>query len=289
VHLDAAIGHAERLEVRLEDAAHLLDRLAVYYREVDNDAPAAVEAGERAIALADRAGRPDPEEYAIYLGNYAMALRFAHRMPDAVAAMDRSLEVTRDSLGTEHEEYVGSLGIKGSILGSWKRYAEAREARQEALTIIRRVMARRPEPAVRQTMVEILNDYAAFLLRGAPDLPEDAPGQAVALLDEALAQLDRGDYVWRQVAMDRARRCRAWGSSRPPKRSSAIWWPTAKKRTATRPTSCRSPCATWPTSWRKWAVLSTRRCTCGRTKSTTKSARTRRPILTTRCPKARQP
>ncbi|MBV9450305.1 MAG: tetratricopeptide repeat protein [Streptosporangiaceae bacterium] len=210
-HLDAALGHAQRLGVRLEDAAHLLDRLAVYYREAENDAQAAIKAGELAITLTDRAGRPDLQEYAIYLGNYAMALRFAHRLGDAVDAMDRSLQVTRDSLGAEHEDYAGSLGIKGNILGSWKRYAEADAAHREALAIIRRVMARRPEPEVRQTMVEILNDYGAYLLGDAPGLPGDAPSQAVSLLDEALAQVGPGDYGWRQITMNRAHALRRLG------------------------------------------------------------------------------
>lgn len=210
-HLDAAIGHAERLGVRLEDAAHLLDRLAVYHREAENDADTAITAGEHAIALADRTGRPDLEEYAIYLGNYSMALRQARRLAEAVDVMDRSLEVTRDSLGTEHEEYASSLSIKGNILEAWKRFTDAGEAHHQALMIIRKVIARRPEPGVRQTLVEILNDYAAYLLRDKPELPDDAVSQAVALLDEALRNVERGAYGWRQVAMNRAKAMRRLG------------------------------------------------------------------------------
>jgi hypothetical protein len=62
------------LGVRLKDATHLLDRLAIYERQAEHDAAIAV--GEHAIALADRAGRPDPEdpeEYSIHLGNCSMA------------------------------------------------------------------------------------------------------------------------------------------------------------------------------------------------------------------------
>jgi tetratricopeptide (TPR) repeat protein len=210
-HLDVAIGHAERLGVRLEDAAHLLDRLAVYYREAEEDADAAIFASEYAVALADRSGRPDPEEYGIYLGNYSMALRKARRLAVAVDVMDRSLEVTRDSLGVENNEYAGSLSIKGSILEESKRFTEAGEAHQQALTIIRKVMAHQPEPEVRQTLVEILNDYAAYLLRDKPGLPEDALNQAVALLDKALTQVERGAYGWRQVATNRAKALRRMG------------------------------------------------------------------------------
>lgn len=210
VHLDAPIRHAERLDVCLEDAAHLLDRhLAVYQREADADA--AINTSRRAIALADRAGRPDPEEYAIYLGNYSMALRQVRRLPEAVEVMDQSLQVTRDSLGTEHEEYAGSLNVKGNILEAWKRFAEADDAHREALRIIRRVAARRPEPAVLQTLVENLNDYAAFLLRDKPELLTDALTQALALLEEAHLHVDRGEYGWRQVEMNRAKALQRMG------------------------------------------------------------------------------
>jgi hypothetical protein len=42
-------------------------------------------------------------------------------------------------------------------------------------------------------------------------LPDHAPDQAVALLDEALAQVERGDYGWRQISMNRARALRRKG------------------------------------------------------------------------------
>jgi tetratricopeptide (TPR) repeat protein len=211
-HVEAAVQHAQRLEVRMEDAAHLLDRLAVYRRQAEQDFDAAIRTSERAIALADRAGQPDPEEYGIYLGNQAMALRAARRLPEAVAVMDRSLEVTRSSLGTEHEEYAGSLSIKGNILEAWKRYDDAAMAHAEALAIIRRVAAQRPEPAVIGTMVEILNDYAIYLLRDEPNRSDDA--LALALLDEALRHVERGDYGWRQVTMNRARALQRMGRHR---------------------------------------------------------------------------
>jgi hypothetical protein len=64
-HVEAAAGHAERLRVRVEDAAHLLDRLAVYRREADHDAETAIRTSEQALALAEGAGQPDPVEHAI--------------------------------------------------------------------------------------------------------------------------------------------------------------------------------------------------------------------------------
>ncbi|MFG2129751.1 tetratricopeptide repeat protein [Streptomyces sp. NPDC048751] len=118
--------------------------------------------------------------------------------------MDRSLRVTEQSLGVQHEEYAGSLNIKGSMLERAKRYAEAGAAHEQALEIIREVFSRRSERSVEGTLVEILNDYAAFLLRKNPHGPADALPRAVALLDEANAHLERGEYGWRQVTMNRA-------------------------------------------------------------------------------------
>lgn len=195
-----------------------MDWLAVYHREAEDDADAAIAVGEHAIVLADRAGRPDREEYAIYLGNYSMALREARRLAEAVDVMDRSLEVTRDSVGIEHEEYAGSLSIKGNILEAWKRFTEAGEAHQQAVMIIRKVMDRRAEREVRQALLEILNDYAAYLLRDKPEQPENALSQALALLDGALTHVARrlrlaagGDEPRQGATAHRAIDCRRRG------------------------------------------------------------------------------
>ncbi|WP_369258827.1 tetratricopeptide repeat protein [Streptomyces sp. R35] len=199
-HLEAAIAHADVLGVRLEDAAYLLDRASVYRREAESDASTAIETSQRALALADRAGRPDPIEYAIYLGNQAMALRADRQFGQAVAVMGQSLEVTRASVGTDHEEYAGSLNILGSMLESWKRYEEAEAAHREALSIMRGLASRSSDSAVVQTLVEVLNDYAACLLReDNPARPPDADQRAADLLQEASALTRPGEHGWRQI------------------------------------------------------------------------------------------
>jgi tetratricopeptide (TPR) repeat protein len=210
-HVEVATGHADRLNVRLADAARLLDRKAVFHRNADHDAEAAIGDALRAIDLADRAGRPDAELYATYLANYAMALREAERLDDAIEAMDRSLQFHRDRLGTDDEEYASSISIKGNMLSAGRRYQPAEQAHREALATIRTVAARRPEPQVIGTLVEILNDYAAHLLRSRADATQDNVEAAIGLLDEALTRVSRGEYGWRQIIANRARAWRLAG------------------------------------------------------------------------------
>lgn len=207
LHVRAAVRAAQTSGRRLEDAAHMLDRLAVYLRETQRLGEA-IATSEEAVALAEARGRPDLVEYGIYLGNLALALRSAKRLSEAVEVMDRSLEVTAQSVGTEHEEYAGSLNIKGNLLGAMKRHSEAAEAHHQALAIIRRVAASRPAPEVIGTLVEVLNDSASDLLRH--DNTDDTR-RALALLDDAERRVDRGDYGWTEIRFNRAEALRLLG------------------------------------------------------------------------------
>jgi tetratricopeptide (TPR) repeat protein len=206
-HVRAAVEAARTSGRRLDDAAHMLDRLAVYLRETQRLGEA-ITTSEEAVALADARGRPDLVEYGIYLGNLALALRSANRLDNALEVMDQSLEVTARSVGTEHEEYAGSLNIKGNLLGAMKRYGEAMKAHDEALAIIRRVAAARPLPEVIGTLVEILNDAASDLLRQEK---EDDSRRALALLDDAEAHVERGEYGWTEIRFNRAEALRLLG------------------------------------------------------------------------------
>jgi tetratricopeptide (TPR) repeat protein len=210
-HVEAATRHADRLSARLADAARLLDRKAVFHLDADYDAEAAIADSLRAIDLADRAGRPDAEHYAIYLANYAIALRQAERLDDAIDAMDRSLQFHRDRLGTDDEEYASSLSIKAAMLSAGGRYQQAEQAHRESLETIRAVVARPPEPYVIGKLIEILNDYAAHLLRPKPGRTQGDVEAALGLLDEALTRVKRGEYGWRQVMANRARAWRLVG------------------------------------------------------------------------------
>jgi hypothetical protein len=58
------------------------------------------------------------------------------------------------------------------------------------------------------------------------------------LLDEVLAQLDRGDYGWRQVAMNRARALQRLGQLATAEEVVRDLLPTAKRHTASHPASC---------------------------------------------------
>ena len=206
-HVGAAVEAARASSRRLDDGAHMLDRLAVYLRDTQRLSEA-ITTSEEAVALADARGRPDLVEYATYLGNLALALRSANRLGNALEVMDQVLEVTVRSVGTEHEEYAGSLNIKGNVLGAMKRYGEAKQAHDEALAIIRRVAATRPVPEVVGTLVEILNDTASNLLRHEK---EDDTRRALALLDDANAHVERGEYGWTEIRFNRAEALRLLG------------------------------------------------------------------------------
>jgi tetratricopeptide (TPR) repeat protein len=210
-HVSATTAHADRLTVRLFDAARLLDRKAVYHMDADLDAEAAIEDALSAIALSDRAGQPDAEYHAIYLANHAMALRQAGRLDAAIDVMDQSLQFHRERIGVDDEEYASSLSIKAAMLSSRGQHNEAEQTHRQALASIRAVLARRPEPYVGGKLVEILNDYATHLLRHAAQFPA-ADDAAVALLDEALDHIRRGDYGWQQVTTNRAKAARKRGN-----------------------------------------------------------------------------
>jgi tetratricopeptide (TPR) repeat protein len=206
-HVRAAVEAARASGRRLDDAAHMLDRLAVYLRQTRRLGEA-ITTSEEAVTLADARGRPDLVEYGIYLGNLALALRSANRLESALEVMDHSLEVTARSVGTEHEEYAGSLNIKGNLLGAMKRYREATQTHGEALAIIRRLAAARPVPDVIGTLIEILNDSASELLR---QKRENESRRALALLDDAEAHVERGEYGWTEIRFNRAEALRLLG------------------------------------------------------------------------------
>lgn len=113
--------------------------------------------------------------------------------------MDRSLQVTASSVGTEHEDYAGSLNIKGNLLGAMKRYGEAMHAHEEALAIIRRVATAHPVP-------EVIGPWSKSLAtrrltccgkRGR------ATVAGVGVAGRADAHVERGEYGWTEIRFNR--------------------------------------------------------------------------------------
>lgn len=206
-HVEAVAGHAERLDLRLDDAAYLLDRLSVHQRSADYDAPAAVETARHAVALCERTGLSDPEAYSVVAGNLALALEQDRRYPEAIAAIDESLVARARTVGTEDADYAGTLSIKGNLLERVKRVPEALDAHREALSTMRRVVERRPAGSAAVTLAEVLNDYAACLRGGGngDGTPPAALRTAMALLDEALELVEPGAHPWKQVMVNRGR------------------------------------------------------------------------------------
>jgi tetratricopeptide (TPR) repeat protein len=133
-----------------------------------------------------------------------MALRQAGRLDEAIEVMDQSLQFHLERIGVNDEEYASGLSIKAAMLSARGQHEQAEQSHRQALDSIRAVLARRPEPYVEGKLVEILDDYATRLLRNAAEL-QIADDTAVALLDEALGHLRRGDYGWQQVTTNRAK------------------------------------------------------------------------------------
>jgi hypothetical protein len=121
--------------------------------------------------------------------------------------MDRSLEVTACSVGNEHPEYVGSLNIKGNLLGAMKRYGEVMDAHDDALAIIRRVAAARPVP-------EVIGTWSRSSTTWRPTYSGMRGGRsrrALVLLDDADAHVERGECGWTEIRLNRAEALRLLG------------------------------------------------------------------------------
>ena len=190
-----------------EDAAYLLDRASVYLRQGCNDEEAARTLAEQAVAVSEQAGRPDPVQHGIYLGNLAIALQHLHRYAEAVATMQQALDVKADASGTDDDEYAGSLNIFANILKGWKRYDEAEARHAEALATMRRVARRDGMDVAAPTLRDTLNDYAADLLHRPATAGPQARQRAVRaeeLLREALAITPPGTYGFEPMMLNLA-------------------------------------------------------------------------------------
>jgi tetratricopeptide (TPR) repeat protein len=199
-HVEAATQRSIRSRIGTRNAAHLLDRASVFFLEAENDALRASQYSARAISVAEEDGCPDVDEYAIYLINHAKALFELQQVNKALSYMDRSLEVTKATVGEASEAFAGSLNIKGNMLKRMKRYVEAGEIFELSLSTIRKVLLTDPTPEAKSTLIEILIDYAGGLLE-TPSYPERT-NRALELLHEADLMLDEGDYGWRQVQLN---------------------------------------------------------------------------------------
>ncbi|MCF6506865.1 tetratricopeptide repeat protein [Blastococcus sp. MG754426] len=214
-HVITLIDHCQTLDVRAGDSAYLLDRAAVYVRDARDDPNQAITLGERARALADHVGRPDPVDYANILGNIAIALRHLGRHSDAVPLMQECARITAAAVGDLHHEHIESLlGLANALAGAGRR-SDARTHYEHALDQARRAYAATPEDVQRSMLAEVLNDYASELLDTEPPQPawRDDAEHAATLLDEARKLLGPGDHGWHQTAINRAMALHQLGDS----------------------------------------------------------------------------
>lgn len=179
--------------------AHLLDRRSVFFREADQNTSAALADSRAAVELAEAAGAPNPGEYAIYLGNLAIAEERSNQWKSAVGHFDQALAVTKECRGSENDDYAETLSLKANALHHAGRISAAGRCYAEAEQIIRRVYAKDPDDTVAQVYRAVLNDHASFLLRhNARSRPRDR-GRARKLLDEVALITDQSDHGWFEV------------------------------------------------------------------------------------------
>lgn len=208
-HVDTATERSAKNGVGHEYAAHLLDRASVFLRQGNGEATRASQYAARAVSLAEEHGRPDAAQFAIYLSNHAMALSHLHKYDLAISQMDRSLDVTKATVGAVTEEFAGSLNVKANMLKHAGETRKAEEAHALSLETIRSVLGVNPTEEAQGTLVEILNDYAADLLQASPS-PVRA-NLAMELLKEADVMLTKGDYGWSQIQLNLADALRQTG------------------------------------------------------------------------------
>jgi tetratricopeptide (TPR) repeat protein len=211
-HLDATLAQAAEFPALRMRCAHLLDRRSVFFRNSAQNYSRAIADSRSAVALAEAAGVPDAGEYAIFLGNLAMAEDFSGDPESALSHFDQALEVTRRNLGAEHEDYAETLNLKANALSQAGKVNAARRSYAKAERIIRRVHAKDSRPFITQVFREILNDYAAFLLNSDPTVRRAGDVKlAVKMLREAAAMMDEADAGWFQVHSNLAQVAQAEG------------------------------------------------------------------------------
>ncbi len=205
-HLLAAAGGCELLAIRPADVVYVLERAAVFLRDARDDPTEAIALGRRAEALSDAAGRPVPADHANVLGNIAIALRHVSRHQEAVALSAECAEITRRAFGEVHHEYVEALLAWANALDGAADLPAAMDMYERALRLARQANELRSGSAERETLIEVLNDYAQALLpddAGGPDR-DAAVLRAAGLLDEARRLLRPGGHGWHQVHVGRA-------------------------------------------------------------------------------------
>jgi tetratricopeptide (TPR) repeat protein/tRNA A-37 threonylcarbamoyl transferase component Bud32 len=190
------LGGHERMQAWVETNTGGLDNLQGKF-------PEALRAFQRALAIAERALRPDDPDVARPLGNLAMALSDNGRPAEALAQNQRALDIFRKAYGPAHPEVALHLSNRGEILNALGRWGEARAAFAGALAIWGREL-----PAD--------HPYLAYPLNGTGEslIGEGSPERALAPLERALAIRERGESDPARVAETRFALARAlWESA----------------------------------------------------------------------------
>jgi tetratricopeptide (TPR) repeat protein len=162
------IGGHERLNIGMKTSMGLVYDTQGRFEE-------ALQQHQEALAIGERALRPDDPEMIAIHGNIAMMLGQLGRTDEALRHSDKAIELTRRALGAEHPFMGNHYTNRGEILNGLGRWQEAQAAFTRAQAIWEKQM--RPEHL-----------HFAYPLTGIglSYLGERQPERAVAPLERAL-------------------------------------------------------------------------------------------------------
>src|SRR5204863_5063347 len=111
--------------------AWLLNDIGCVY-DLNGNKEAAVRAEQDALTLKGKVLGDRHPDLGISEANLAMALQGLGRNDEALAHVNRSIEIIEGGLGAAHPDVATSLNTRGDVLNSLGRYQEARQAFQQA-------------------------------------------------------------------------------------------------------------------------------------------------------------
>ena len=133
-HVQACAVFIERLDLKLSEAARLLNESGVYLNDRAQYA-AAEPLHRQALKIDEQSFGPDHPKVAIRLNNLAQVLQDTNRLVEAEPLMARVVTIFEKSLGENHPNVATALNNLAQLLKATNRLAEAEPLMQRALRI----------------------------------------------------------------------------------------------------------------------------------------------------------
>ncbi|HXI60608.1 MAG TPA: serine/threonine-protein kinase [Polyangia bacterium] len=143
--------------------------------EVSGQPAAALSRHQQALAIAERALRPDDPDLVRVHGNLSNALVALERPVEALFHSDRAIEIGRKALGADHPEMAIRYSNRGEVLNQLGRFEEARASCLRAMALWEQQLGKD----------HLLLSYALQAI-GLSYLDEGTPALAVAPIERAL-------------------------------------------------------------------------------------------------------